>query len=166
MCFGSFFRTLEVNSFRFFCPLRQSRKQHHVSFSSRFDLHSPKALHCCFRKQYGRVLCSHFVCRLRRRGADWLRSKTHKRLKERFLIRRNRTKRANFLCNHLFQATYNTTQNSSTNDYIKSSHVLSCSVLLKSILLISCVFWIFFQNAGNQLCFRFFFFHTVLGPAV
>ena len=40
------------------------------------------------------------------------RSKTHKRLKERFLIRRNRTKRANFRCNHLFQAMYNTTENS------------------------------------------------------
>ena len=40
------------------------------------------------------------------------RSKTHKRLKEHFLIRRNRTKRANFQCNHLFQARYNTTENS------------------------------------------------------
>ena len=40
------------------------------------------------------------------------RSKTHKRLKERFLIRQNRTKRANFRCNHLFRATYNTTENS------------------------------------------------------
>ena len=39
------------------------------------------------------------------------RSKTHKRLKERFLIRRNRTKRANFRCNNLFRATYNTTEN-------------------------------------------------------
>ena len=44
------------------------------------------------------------------------RSKTHKRLKERFLIRRNRTKRANFPGNPLFQATYNnTTENSQTN---------------------------------------------------
>ena len=42
-------------------------------------------------------------------GLVWLGegSKTHKRLKERFLIRWNRTKRANFRCNHLFQATYN-----------------------------------------------------------
>ena len=41
------------------------------------------------------------------------RSKTHKRLKECFLIRRNRTKRANFRGNLLFQATYNnTTENS------------------------------------------------------
>ena len=39
-------------------------------------------------------------------------SKTHKRLNERFLIRQNMTKRANFRCNHLFQATYNTTVNS------------------------------------------------------
>ena len=36
------------------------------------------------------------------------RSKTHKRLKEHFLIIRNRTKRANFRCNHLFRDTYNT----------------------------------------------------------
>ena len=43
------------------------------------------------------------------------RSKTYKRLQERFLIRRNRTKRAHFWCNHLSQATYNTTENSSTN---------------------------------------------------
>ena len=34
------------------------------------------------------------------RSEKW--SKTHKRLKERFLIRRNRTKRANFRCNHLW----------------------------------------------------------------
>ena len=40
------------------------------------------------------------------------RSKTHKRLKERFLIRRNRTKRANFRCNHFFRAMYNLTENS------------------------------------------------------
>ena len=33
--------------------------------------------------------------------------KTHKRLKENFLIRRNRTKCANFRGNPLFQATYN-----------------------------------------------------------
>ena len=29
--------------------------------------------------------------------------------------------------------------------------------LIKKRSLISCVFWIFFQNAGSQLCFRFFF---------
>ena len=40
------------------------------------------------------------------------RSKAHKRLKEHFLIRRNRTKCANFRGNPLFQATCNTTQNS------------------------------------------------------
>ena len=44
------------------------------------------------------------------------RSKTHKRLKERFLIRRNRTKSANFKGKPLFQATYNnTTENTETN---------------------------------------------------
>ena len=40
-------------------------------------------------------------------------SKTHERLKERFLIRQNRTKRANFRGKPLFQATYNNaTENS------------------------------------------------------
>ena len=44
------------------------------------------------------------------------RSKTRKRLKERFLIGRNRTKRANFRGSPLFQATYNnTTENCQTN---------------------------------------------------
>ena len=41
------------------------------------------------------------------------RSKTHKRLKERFLMRQNRTKPANFQGSPLFQSTYNnTTENS------------------------------------------------------
>ena len=41
------------------------------------------------------------------------RTQAHKRLKERFLIRRNRTKRADFRGIPLFQATYNnTTENS------------------------------------------------------
>ena len=48
------------------------------------------------------------------------------------------------------------------DDYIENLHVLSCSVLLKSLLLISCVFWVFFQNASSQLCFRFFFFFFFL----
>ena len=44
------------------------------------------------------------------------RSKTRKRLKEHFLIGRNRTKGANFRGSPLFQASYNsTTENSSTN---------------------------------------------------
>ena len=64
-------------------------------------------------------------------------SKTHESLKERFLIRRNRTKRAKQ--NERF-------------------------VLLKSVLLISCVFWIFFQNAGSQLCFSFFLFFVTIAP--
>ena len=38
-------------------------------------------------------------------------SKTHERLKERFLIRRNGTKRANFRGSPLFQATYNKNNN-------------------------------------------------------
>ena len=79
------------------------------------------------------------------------RSKTHKRLKERFLIIRNRTKRANFRCNHLFQATHNTTENSKTN--------LSLSVGCQEAggrkrLKLAEAF--FFQNASSELCFRLF----------
>ena len=44
------------------------------------------------------------------------RSKTHTRLKDRFLMRRNRTKCANFQGKSLFQAMYNNTmENSQTN---------------------------------------------------
>ena len=45
---------------------------------------------------------------------SWLRivAKTHKTLKEHFLIKQNRTKHANFRGNALCQATYNTTENS------------------------------------------------------
>ena len=50
--------------------------------------------------------------RFKKENYPKFRSKTHKRLKERFLIRRDRTKRANIRCNHLFRATYNTTENS------------------------------------------------------
>ena len=42
-------------------------------------------------------------------------------------------------------------------------HVLSCFVQLKGVRLITCVFWIFIQNAGSQLCFRFFFFFFFCG---
>ena len=42
-------------------------------------------------------------------------------------------------------------------NFLKNLHILSCFVQLKSVLLISCVFWVFFQNDGSQLCFRFFF---------
>ena len=50
------------------------------------------------------------------------RSKTHKRLKERFLIRRNRTKRANFRGCPLCQATYNIKTEKQT---INSTHLVS-----------------------------------------
>ena len=60
------------------------------------------------KKIWSRVRCQH----------SEKRSKTHKRLKERFLIKRNRTKRANFQCNHLFRATYNTTENSDANLFL------------------------------------------------
>ena len=108
------------------------------------------------------------------------RSKTHKRLKERFLTGRNRSKRANVRGSPLFQATFNTKTEKQTinstylasegkgmfvflflccawlekEDFLENLHVLSCFVQLKSVLLISCVFWIFFLNAGSQLCLR------------
>ena len=66
--------------------------------------------------------------------------KTHKRLKECFLIGWNRTKHAHFWGSPLFQATYN--RKTEKEDFLKNVHVLSCFIQLKSILLISCVFWI------------------------
>ena len=48
--------------------------------------------------------------RLTARKHQYLRSKTHKRLKERFLIRRNRTKRAfHFIAVLYFKSTYSST---------------------------------------------------------
>ena len=54
------------------------------------------------------------------------RSKTHKRLKERFLSRRNRTKRANFRGSPLFQARYN---NKKTN----SQFNLPCASWMREV---------------------------------
>ena len=134
------------------------------------------------------------------------RFKTRKRLKERFLIRRNRTKRAHFWGKPLFQATYNIKTEEKKKkkknqlilrqldvggwrkekgtrltiiqlvlcqldvggwwklekeDFLKNVHVLSCFIQLKSVLLISCVFWMFFQNAGSQLFQIFKNFHLL-----
>ena len=64
------------------------------------------------------------------------RSKTHKRLKEGFLIRRNSTKRANFRVSPLFQATYNI-KNRKTNN---SSHrYIQCKKQKNKPLILSCV---------------------------
>ena len=42
--------------------------------------------------------------------------------------------------------------------FLKNSCILCWFIQLKAFFLTSCVFWIFYQNAGSQLCFRFFFF--------
>ena len=55
------------------------------------------------------------------------RSKTHRRLKERFLIGRNRTKRANFRGSPLFQATYNVKTAKQT---INPTHLVSVGCAL------------------------------------
>ena len=39
--------------------LGKRTKQHRLSSNSRFDLHNPKKLYRCFRKQHGHVLCLH-----------------------------------------------------------------------------------------------------------
>ena len=78
---------------------------------------------------------------------------THKRLKERFLIRQNRTKRANFRGSPLFQATYNIKTEKKPQliqlilchlgvggwrndwkkkDFLENEHILSCFVRIKS----------------------------------
>ena len=40
-----------------FAHIDMRSKQHHLSLNSRFDLHSPRALQCCFRKQHSRMFC-------------------------------------------------------------------------------------------------------------
>ena len=52
------------------------------------------------------------------------RSKTHKMWKERFLIRRNRTKRATFRGSPVFQATYNN-NNKTEKQTINSTYLVS-----------------------------------------
>ena len=49
-------------------------------------------------------------------------------------------------------------ETASDDDYIENLHVLSCFVLLKSVLLISCVFWIFFSERWQSTLFQIFFF--------
>ena len=117
-------------------------------------------------------------------AAYW--SKTHKRLKEHFLIGRNRTKCASFWGSPLFQAMYNMKKEKQTIQLIlcqldvggwwkeKGLRLLKIrrfSPVLsnwKAFSVISYVFWIFFQNAGSQLCFRLFyiyFFRLLIGLA-
>ena len=55
-----------------------------------------------------------------------------KRLKERFLIRRNRTKRANFRGSPLFQATYNNTTENSSRILLFLTYSINCVILLRS----------------------------------
>ena len=78
----------------------------HTSLDKR-DVWVPESVNkarqpCCFRKKkiLNRVDCQR----------SEKESKTHKRLQERFLIQRNRTKRANFRGKPLFRATYNRKQ--------------------------------------------------------
>ena len=47
--------------------LDKRSKQHLACSNSRFNLHSPKGFSSGFRKQYGHVVCSHFIYCLRRR---------------------------------------------------------------------------------------------------
>ena len=107
-------------------------------------------------------------------------SKTHKKLKERFLIGRNRTKRANFRGNPLFQATYDIkTEKPKRKPQTKEKEKTKTKTTTKKqqknkqlIQLILCqldgrrraegkghetdskCFEFFFQNAASQLCFR------------
>ena len=49
---------------------------------------------------------------------------------------------------------------SKKDDYIKNLHVLSCFILSKSVLLISCVFWIFFTEHWQSTLFQIFFLYV------
>ena len=87
-----------------------------------------------------------------------LKSRTHKRLKERFLIGRNRTKCSNFRRSSLFEATYNIqTEEKQT---IASTYLVSvgCGRLAEAKTApfnLLCVWDLFLQNACSQLCLRF-----------
>ena len=48
--------------------LDKRSKEYHVILNSRFDLHSPEALYCCFRKQHGLVLRLHYSSTWTTRG--------------------------------------------------------------------------------------------------
>ena len=81
-------------------------------------------------------------------------TKTHKRLKERFLIRRNRAKLAKFRGIPLFQATYKKKERQKNKQLIQ---FILCQLDVggwrkekESTLAVN-------MNAGSQLCFRFFF---------
>ena len=50
------------------------------------------------------------------------------------------------------------------DDYIENVHVLSCFVVLKSVLLFSCVFWIFFSERWQSTLFQNFFYFFILQP--
>ena len=135
-----------------------------------------------FKLSYARFTFCQVFCTNQAFVLYYARSKTHKRLKECFLIRRNRTKRANFRCNHLFRATYNTTENSLINLSLSvgcqeaggrkrardcldekrrwihrkfARFVLFHPIKKRSFNLL-CVLYLFFHNGGSQLCFRFF----------
>ena len=72
-----------------------------------WDFQINSVLHCDEAEIFRSVQCC-IVMRLR--FSDKYSSKTHKRLREHFLIRQNRTKHANFQGKPLFQATYNNIQ--------------------------------------------------------
>ena len=48
------------------------------------------------------------------------------------------------------------------DDLLENLHVLSCVVQLKSVLLISCVFWIFFSDRWQSTLFQIFFEETLV----
>ena len=54
--------------------------RHHVSLNLWFDLHSSKALHCCFQKQQGHVFCLLFMEACLYAGTDWLSSSVSQRV--------------------------------------------------------------------------------------
>ena len=95
-------------------------------------------------------------------------SRTHKRLKERFLIGWNRTKRANFWGSPLFQATYNITTERKTTT-INSTYLVSvrCSEAggrKRARDWLSCV-WDLFSERWQSTPFQIFFPHgSTLSP--
>ena len=95
------------------------------------------------------------------------RAKTHKRLKECFLIGQNRMKLANFWGSPFFQATYNIKTgekkqfNLSLKKRTSSNICLFWPIKMHSFNLLCVLDLFFLQNAGSQLFFRFIFFTLI-----
>ena len=74
--------------------LDKRNKHHHMNLKSRFGVHSPRTLHCYFRKQHGHLFCLPSKEACLNAGADWLSSVVSQRMATGQLRSRGRISRA------------------------------------------------------------------------